>query len=376
MGLRWVRGSARQTTHDPDREHRAARESLERTLASVQVEYDALLDRCGAATLVLDSNGMILRCNADGQRLLGVRGASLVGLTLLAATLSDELDRLFKQARLEGSAPRQEVRAPSAGGCILEVEVTPVLLPGEENARYLLVAQDITERRKLEMMRRDFVANVSHELRTPLASIRAMAETLQDGALSDPAVAGKFLGTIVTETDRLARIAEDLLVLSDAESHQPEIETIDISELVEFVFSRSRPQAEKAGLLMTAEIAPGLTARANRDQIEQVLVNLVDNAIKYTGEGGSVLVSAAPERDQVLVSVTDTGIGIMSQDVPRIFERFYRVDKARSRQSGGTGLGLSIVKHIVESHGGTVSVQSEYNRGSTFTFTLPVGERR
>lgn len=380
MGLRWVRATTVRAEADADREREqraaiVARDESERALMSLTGEYEALLERCGAAAVILDSNGVVIRCNTYAERLLGVRGTPLVGLKLLAATLSEELDDLYKQARQTGYAPRQEVRAPSAGGCVLEVEVTPVEIPGEECPRYLLVAQDITSRRRLETMRRDFVANVSHELRTPLASIRAMAETLQDGALSDREVSGKFLGTIITETERLARIAEDLLVLSDAESHQPVKEQLNLSELVEFVVTRSRPQADKAGLKLTAEITPGLTTQANRDQIEQVLVNLVDNAIKYTGADGSVHVSALPEGDCVAVHVADTGIGIMRQDLPRIFERFYRVDKARSRQSGGTGLGLSIVKHIVESHGGTVSVKSEYNHGSTFTFTLPAGGR-
>jgi two-component system, OmpR family, phosphate regulon sensor histidine kinase PhoR len=375
----WRRGRTNGAAQTAERDLREAQEgarALRRSLDSVTEEYSALLERCGAAVVVLDHAGAVLRCNDYAHLLLGVHGEGMSGRRLLEATLSDELDGLFREAQAKGFVSRREVRAPFSGGSVLEVEVTALGAPGMGEERYLLIARDVTTRRRLELIRRDFVANVSHELRTPLASIRAMAETLQDGALSDHNVSDRFLGTIVKETERLARIAEDLLVLSDAESHQPIKEAVDVSEMVELVVSRSRPQAEKAGLTMTDEIEAGLALQGNRDQIEQVLVNLVDNAIKYTGEGGSVHVAAEREGETVTVRIRDTGIGIMSEDLPRIFERFYRVDKARSRQSGGTGLGLSIVRHIIEAHGGTVSVESEYGRGSTFSFRLPAGDRR
>lgn len=374
MGLKWGRAASRRPQEEAERDLQQLRQTereLRAALDSRSRDFESLMDRCGAAAIYLDSEGVILHCNRDARLLLSMRGAAAEGQTLVAATLSDELNDLFKRARQRGRAVAGEVRAPTAGGSVLEAEVTEIATDEAARPRYLLIAQDITARRRLETMRRDFVANVSHELRTPLASIRAMAETLQDGALSDPAVAGKFLATIVNETDRLARISEDLLVLSDAESHAPEKSIVDLSELIDLVVSRSRPQAERAGLTLAADIAHGMKVPANRDQIEQVLVNLIDNAIKYTGEGGAVGVRAALQGNFVEVRVSDTGIGIMSQDLPRIFERFYRVDRARSRQSGGTGLGLSIVKHIVECHQGTVAVESEYNHGSTFTFTLP-----
>ena len=220
-------------------------------------------------------------------------------------------------------------------------------------------------------MARVIVANVSHELRTPLASIRAMTETLQDGALQDPSVAYHFLATINNEAQRLTRISEDLLILSQAESRQPEKARFLLAGMIQEAVIRFQPQAEKAGIDLSASLPADLEVCANHDQIEQVIVNLIDNALKYTSSGGKACVTAENEAKHVAVHVSDTGIGIMSQDLPRIFERFYRVDKARSRQSGGTGLGLSIVKHIVEAHGGQVTVKSEYGHGSTFTFTLP-----
>jgi two-component system phosphate regulon sensor histidine kinase PhoR len=199
-----------------------------------------------------------------------------------------------------------------------------------------------------------------------------MAETLQDGALHDPAVASRFLGTILTEAARLARISEDLLVLSSVESRSPEKLDFNLASLLEEVIKRLAPQAAQADVRMTAEVPPSLGVLANYDQIEQVLVNLIDNAIKYTPAKGKVHITAQRGDNQIAVIVSDTGIGIQRKHQPRIFERFYRVDKARSRQSGGTGLGLSIVKHIVESHGGQVTVDSELGRGSTFSFSLPV----
>jgi two-component system phosphate regulon sensor histidine kinase PhoR len=252
----------------------------------------------------------------------------------------------------------------------LQGEVEPVL-SAQGTPHFLILLDDVTELRRLETVRRDFVANVSHELRTPLASIRAMAETLQDGAIHDSAVAGRFVSMIVAEVERLTRLLEDLLVLSRAESRIPERAVFPLNNLIHDVVERLQSQAEKANITLNYTTPAPLKVDANRDQIEQVLVNLVDNAIKYTLAGGRVEVRAEEREDRVVVHVIDTGIGIMSQDVPRIFERFYRTDRARSRQSGGTGLGLSIVKHIVETHGGNVTVQSEYGRGSTFSFTLP-----
>jgi len=340
--------------------------------AALRQEYDALMGWCGAGVLVLDSEGTIVRANLTAHRFFGALPQTLIGKPLLQATLSNELNSLFKAAREGGHTERREIRISGANGSSLIITVTPLLGESADRPRFLLLAHDVTELRRLETIRRDFVANVSHELRTPLASIRAMAETLQDGALQDYSVADRFLGTIITEAQRLTRISEDLLILSDAESRTPEKERFILSDLIYEVMPRFQPQADKAGITLCANIPPGLEALGNKDQLEQVVVNLVDNAIKYTPGGGRVDVTAERTPDGVAVHVADTGIGIMSQDLPRIFERFYRVDKARSRQSGGTGLGLSIVKHIVESHGGQVTVESEFNRGSTFTFTLPV----
>jgi two-component system phosphate regulon sensor histidine kinase PhoR len=334
-------------------------------------EYSALLEECGSGVILLDSGGVIQRTSKAAEQILGKTAEELSGRKVLEATISTELTSMCRAAAHDGSTQRGQISLPGPAACNLNVSVTPICSESGTVSRLLLIMQDVTELRRLENVRRDFVANVSHELRTPLASIRAMAETLQDGALQDATVAGRFLATIVTEAQRLSRISEDLLILSQTESLAPYKEPMDLSEILQEIVPRFQTQASDAGLEISSDVPEGLKVWANNDQIEQVLVNLVDNAIKYTPRGGSIHVSAKREIGHVAVDVTDTGVGIMQQDLGRIFERFYRVDKARSRQSGGTGLGLSIVKHIVESHGGQITVQSEFNRGSTFTFTLP-----
>jgi two-component system, OmpR family, phosphate regulon sensor histidine kinase PhoR len=342
-----------------------------------------LLEQMESGVLILDGQRRILESNPAVQRLLGAREGSLTGKSLLEATLSYELLGLLTNAQETGEIQQQELRRGSElSARILQVRIVPLEVPDTSDyftpldptvasARFLILLRDVTELRRLETVRRDFVANVSHELRTPLASIRAMAETLQDGAILDPTVAPRFVQIIVGEVERLTRILEDLLVLSRAESKIPERNVFSLQSLIHDVVERFQSQAHKAGVGLHYESPAPLNVSANRDQMEQVLVNLIDNAIKYTPNGGKVKVQAEEEERQVIVYIADTGIGIMSQDLPRLFERFYRVDKARSRQSGGTGLGLSIVKHIVETHGGRVTVESEYGRGSVFSFTLP-----
>jgi two-component system, OmpR family, phosphate regulon sensor histidine kinase PhoR len=231
-----------------------------------------------------------------------------------------------------------------------------------------------TELEKLERIRKDFVINVSHELRTPLASIQGYTETLMDGALNDPDYNMRFLGIIRHNAERLARLTEDLLTLSRIEQkHQElEFECHPLNRLLEDAIELIRPIAVKGGISLHTELPPRNTCVwCDSEAVSQVLSNLLDNAIKYTPEGGAITVGAYPAGRFVEVYVRDTGIGIPPEDLPRLFERFYRVDKARSRQLGGTGLGLSIVKHMVASHNGVVRVESVQNSGSTFFFTLP-----
>jgi two-component system phosphate regulon sensor histidine kinase PhoR len=222
-------------------------------------------------------------------------------------------------------------------------------------------------------VRRDFISNVSHELRTPLASLRALTETLQDGALEDPQAAHRFIARIQTEVDALSQMAAELLELTRIESGQVPLEftTVAPKTLIESAVDRMRAQTERAGLSLQVEIPPTLSdVRADIRRLEQVLVNLIHNSVKFTSPGGTVTLFAAVELGFVRFAVRDTGVGIPADDLLRIFERFYRVD--RSRSGGGTGLGLSIARHIVEAHGGKIWAESEEGRGSTFYFTIPV----
>jgi two-component system phosphate regulon sensor histidine kinase PhoR len=240
------------------------------------------------------------------------------------------------------------------------------------------VFHDITEIKRLETMRRDFVANVSHELRTPLTAIRGYAETLLNGALDDPVRARNFLGVIDRHSERLSRLIDDLLTLSDLELGKSPLkrEAVLLESLVDEVVEILGEKAERSGVRLVKHLPTGLPLLlGDSDRLQQVLINLADNAVKYTPRGGTVTIAAevAANGDvpSIVVSVTDTGGGIPSEELPRLTERFYRVDKARSRELGGTGLGLAIVKHIVQAHGGKLHIASTVNVGTTVRFSVP-----
>jgi two-component system phosphate regulon sensor histidine kinase PhoR len=237
----------------------------------------------------------------------------------------------------------------------------------------MLVLHDLTELRRLEEVRRQFVANASHELRTPLTAIKMMTETLLGGAKETPEARDRFLTVIERETDRLVALVDDLLDLSRIESGSTlmNLEPVRVKTLVEAVREEMAPKAGERGQSLHVEADAALEAMAEPQAFRQVLLNLVDNAIKYTPAGGEVTIRAWKEGGRAVIAVQDTGIGIPHTETQRIFERFYRVDKARSRQMGGTGLGLAIVKHLVEALHGTITVDSVLNRGSVFTVALP-----
>jgi two-component system phosphate regulon sensor histidine kinase PhoR len=237
----------------------------------------------------------------------------------------------------------------------------------------VIVLRDITELRRLEGVRRDFVANVSHELRTPLTSIRALVETLEAGAIHDPEVSTDFLGRIVSEVERLTLMVDDLLDLARLESANVtlHVERVEPAALIEHAVHRLAPHTERAGLTVRMEVDPATPpVLCDRERIDQVLLNLVHNAVKFTPSGGTIDIAAFPRGSSVEFQVRDTGIGVMPDEMPRLFERFYKTDRAR--RSVGTGLGLAIAKHIVQAHGGTIWAEPNSPTGTTFFFRLPI----
>ncbi len=343
-------------------------------LSRDKAQLAAVLDQMTEAVVAVDGAGAVLVVNPALSRLLGVDAAAARGRRYLEALRHNGIASLLGAVLRERKPLAQEIRLFAPEEMVFDAHAAPMIEAGRA-AGALLVLHDITRLRRLEQVRRDFVANVSHELRTPLASIKGYAETLRAGALDDKDNREDFVRTIEEHADRLTKLVDDLLDLSAIESghRAPRLTAVEVPALLAESARAFAPIAEERGVTLGVEPAPeGLPrASADPDHARQILANLLDNAIKYTEPGGSVSVSCAARGGRVEVSVRDTGVGIPEADLPRVFERFYRVDKARSREAGGTGLGLSIVKHLVEAQGGEVSVESRRPGGTTFRFTLP-----
>ena len=339
---------------------RAARDAAE----GERDRLGTLVAELGDAILFADRDEVVRLANPAARRLLG--GEELVGRRLIEVVRDHEILDAIAVARLGQETVAQVER--DGGRRVLRVSAKP-LAAGE----ILLAIQDLSPLRRLETQRRDFVANVSHELRTPLASLKAMVETLEDGAIGDPAAAGDFLSRIHQEVDGLSQLVNELLALSRIESGEERLEAADVSPhlLLTQAAQRMAPLADRAGVRLSVDAPADLPpVRADPGQIGRVLTNLVHNALKFTPAGGAVTLGAAPAGDAVALSVRDTGMGIEADEVGRVFERFYKTDRARA--TGGTGLGLAIAKHIVAAHGGTIVAASDgAGRGSTFTLTLP-----
>jgi len=322
------------------------------------------------AVVLVTAEGTITSANPAASRLLG---EGLLGQTLLQRTLCYDLHLLLTRCMQTQRPQHAELRLSHPLPRTVFVRILPLPTASHAaEATYLVVFTDVSELRRLEQIRSDFVANVSHELRTPLASIRANAEALLETPPGDLTTRQRFLNAIVQQIERLTRMTDDLLALAKAEAHPiPQTQEIKLNSVVRSLVDQLRAQAEDAHVTVVVDVPVDFIVYAQRDQLEQVLWNLIDNAIKYNRRDGQVRIRAqkTPEGSEIVVE--DTGIGIPHEHIERIFERFYRVDKARSRAKGGTGLGLSIVKHLVESHGGRVWVQSEWGIGSRFGIVLP-----
>ena len=348
-------------------------------LDQTRTRLEAVLSGLADGVVLTDEAGLVLRLNESAEQLLETSEASAIGQPFVLVCRDHELQHLLRQA-LEGASTSQSQATIEHGLNRRTLLTTASVVEGARERLGLVVLRDISELRRLETVRREFVANVSHELRTPLTSIRAVVETLESGAVEDERVAKEFLGRIVGEVDRLTALVEDLLDLARLEAGRSKmrLERIDPGVLVLAGADRLRPQLERAGLTMTVTKGEHLAPiEVDRVRIEQVLINLVHNAIKFTPHGGEVSLTVAQTNGTTEIAVRDTGVGIAREEQGRLFERFYKSDKAR--RSEGTGLGLAIAKHIVQSHGGDISVESDVGKGATFRFTLPnrvSGQRR
>ncbi|MDP1947587.1 MAG: ATP-binding protein [Nitrospirota bacterium] len=352
-------------------------------LSEDRAQLLAMLTSMVEGVMVLDCRGRVLQVNPALERMFDVSRMDARGHHCSEVFRHPQLDTLVSTVLTNRVNEEDEILLQPIGRC-LHIEASVTACDRENEACAVLVFHDITELRRLENIRKDFVANVSHELRTPLTSIKGYIEALLDGAKDDPGTSTKFLEIILKQSDRLNLILEDLLQLSKIESGQIlfKREPLQVQRVIERTLAMIKPLADKKGHRLLSFVARDLPAvLGDEDRLMQVLSNLLDNAVKYTPGNGTITVAAHPvaddlERPTIVtaleLSVTDTGLGIPEQDRPRVFERFYRVDKARSREMGGTGLGLAIVKHIVEGLGGRVWVEANAPTGSRFVVRLPV----
>lgn len=372
----WARGQIKAAEGALQRlreESQRQRDQQQQALAEEHAQQQALFNSMVEGVLVLDRDGKVRLVNHAVERLFSLHN-DIRGQTIMEAFRMHALQEIVNRAAIEGHMTGGELELPGIEARCLHVNVVSMLSREGRHAGMLLVFHDLTRLRQLENTRREFVANVSHELRTPLSLIKGYVETLIDGAKDDPAVAMRFLQTIEKHADRLTFLIEDLLTISRLESGQivMNLQPFELPTLVDRVMDDLASRAAERGIKLRNVIPKDIKVRADGDRFEQVLFNLVDNAIKYGSQDGVVEVSGRIVDDKFAeVSVKDDGPGIPEDARERVFERFYRVDRARSRDAGGTGLGLSIVKHIVQSHGGEVWIESEIGKGSTFFFTLP-----
>jgi two-component system phosphate regulon sensor histidine kinase PhoR len=376
LHFRWRQNFLRQ-----QRQSRSDLEDFQRrqkqTTVDAQAQQQVLFNSMLEGLLLLDRNRKIYLANRAFKNLFGLK-IELRGKTVMEALRVHELAELVERAETEKQVFDYELKLPDLSERWLQVNAAVISNSAGEREGTILVFHDLTRLKQLERTREEFVANVSHELRTPLSLIKGYVETLLDGARNDPAIAERFLKIIERNTQRLDLLIQDLLTISALESERIKLnlQSVELRPLVEKIFSDLKPPAENKNVELVSQL-PELTATADVNRLEQVLANLVDNAIKYGRPQGHVTVGGKKLDDGKLeIFVQDDGPGIPAESLDRVFERFYRVDKARSRDQGGTGLGLSIVKHIVQAHGGEVWVKSELGKGATFFFTLPAAEMK
>lgn len=322
----------------------------------------------------VDGDGRITLFNPSSERMFGARSNDVIGRKIEEVDLHPELARLAHECIASKTAASAEIKLPGWPVRALWVRASSIGRRSEGSDCAMLIIQDVSDARRRQMHEREFVGNVSHELRTPITAVLTTTEALLAGAKNDPEVVDRFLGTIMSESKRLSTLIEDLLELTkrDYGVIKGRNEEVLVRDIVDRAVVAVMPQANVQGISLNVDVPGGLVAYCDETQMLQLVRNLADNAVKYTPDGGRVDVSARREESELVIRVSDTGIGIPQGEVDRIFERFYRVDKVRSRRMGGTGLGLAIVKEIVDSCGGGVSVDTSLGSGSTFTVRLPM----
>lgn len=342
-------------------------------LSFAKDRLETVLNYMVSGVLLLNAKGEILLANPAAEAIFAIKAKEATGKHNLEVLRNYHLNEKMQEALKTEEVVTADLQTIFPEERFLRAYFAP--LPGESRAKgVLIVLHDITAMRRLEQMRTEFVANASHELRTPLTAIKGFAETLLDGALQDPVASKRFVSIIDQEAERLNRLVEDLLDLARIESKKVKMvmQPVELNSLVSQIALELNHRLDKGDLKLEIIVPKDLPkVKGDRDWLYQVFLNLIDNSIKYTPPGGKILVSAVPKEKEIRVEVQDSGIGIPKEDLPRIFERFYRVDKARSRQLGGTGLGLSIVKHVIENHGGKIGIKSKLGEGTTVWFTLP-----
>lgn len=348
-------------------------------LTDKNLRLDAMLNSMTNGFIAVDSNMQIILANSIAEDFFHL-DKDVLGKRFIEVIRNYRLNEILSKAIKENQSSVDEIPMSAPFEGVYRVYASPIK-PSDDseiNSGAIITIHDITKIRKLEQIKTEFVSNVTHELKTPLTSIRGFIETLQNGAVNDPNVASQFLEIIDIEAERLTTLINDILQLSEIENNtiDTNISNHNLNEIITHVVSVLKGHADSKNVRMDIDAAPDIMISANRDRIEQMLINLIDNAIKYNIEDGSVLIKAVAAESKIIITVADTGIGIEQSHFSRIFERFYRVDKGRSRSIGGTGLGLSIVKHIAQLYNGDVQLKSEPGKGTEFTIKLPILKSR
>jgi len=340
------------------------------TIADDRARLASILDNMADGVIMTDTEGNIALANKATEKILQINRETSAGRPLMETVRNHEINEIFKSCLETGQEQVSQFES-NLSKRFLRAIALPVT--GTKLSGVLLLFQDLSELRNLQTMRRELVGNISHEFRTPLAGIKAMVETLRDSAVDDTEATRDFLAKIDSEVDRLTHMVTELTELSRVETGkaQLDLEPLNLNSLIDEAIAQLGPQLERKQLSISKELAAELPAvPADKERIRQVLVNLIHNAIKFTLPGGKISLTTMMRDGSVMVDISDTGTGIAKDDLPRIFERFYKADRARSEE--GSGMGLAIAKHIIEAHGGKIWVQSEEGKGSTFSFSLPL----